>query len=220
MTDCQVRFNDDLRSTASIRKPGLVNRLDDMECAMKSTVVKRSIEIAGRKTSVSLEDAFWNGLKEIAEARRVTLSDVVAAIDSRRQHSNLSSAIRLFVLDSYHTRVPGKVESHSEPASPPLVPSIEVDVLLVLCELGKRGATYIETDPADANEDTIVRNMIEGQYGNVLRVISINIGQGWARDVSNKIARTILKEADRQRRGLPRSTWAFVTAQLGSAIRH
>jgi predicted DNA-binding ribbon-helix-helix protein len=68
---------------------------------MKSPVVKRSIVIAGHKTSVSLEDAFWTGIKEIAAKRDVTLSDMVATIDQERQHGNLSSAIRLFVLDHY-----------------------------------------------------------------------------------------------------------------------
>jgi predicted DNA-binding ribbon-helix-helix protein len=68
---------------------------------MKSPVIKRSIVIAGHKTSVSLEDAFWRGLKEIAVSRQATLSDLVASIDSGRPHGNLSSAIRLFVLDHY-----------------------------------------------------------------------------------------------------------------------
>lgn len=71
---------------------------------MKSPVVKRSIVIAGHKTSVSLEDAFWKGLKEIADARNMTLSDLVASIDSQRRHGNLSSAIRLFVLDHYRAQ--------------------------------------------------------------------------------------------------------------------
>lgn len=70
---------------------------------MKSPVVKRSIVIAGHKTSVSLEDAFWKALKEIAGARHVTLSDLVSTIDSERRHGNLSSAIRLFVLEHYRT---------------------------------------------------------------------------------------------------------------------
>ena len=65
---------------------------------MKSPVVKRSIVIAGHKTSVSLEDAFWKCLKEIANGREITLSDLVASIDTDRRHGNLSSAIRLFVL--------------------------------------------------------------------------------------------------------------------------
>ena len=68
---------------------------------MNSPVVKRSIVIAGHKTSVSLEDAFWKGLKDIAAARATALSDLVAAINSTRRHGNLSSAIRLFVLDHF-----------------------------------------------------------------------------------------------------------------------
>jgi predicted DNA-binding ribbon-helix-helix protein len=71
---------------------------------MKSPVVKRSIVIASHKTSVSLEDAFWKGLKDIATSRDMTLSEMVAAIDSDRRHGNLSSAIRLFVLDYYRTQ--------------------------------------------------------------------------------------------------------------------
>jgi predicted DNA-binding ribbon-helix-helix protein len=71
---------------------------------MKSPVVKRSIVIAGHKTSVSLEDAFWQGLKQIAGERDITLSDLVATIDTDRRQGNLSSAIRLFVLDYYRAR--------------------------------------------------------------------------------------------------------------------
>jgi predicted DNA-binding ribbon-helix-helix protein len=66
---------------------------------MKSPIVKRSIVVGGHKTSVSLEDAFWRGLKEIAQAQHATLSGVVNEIDKARSQSNLSSAIRLFVLD-------------------------------------------------------------------------------------------------------------------------
>lgn len=74
---------------------------------MKSPVIKRSIVIAGHKTSVSLEDAFWQGLKEIADERSMTLSDLVSSIDTDRRHGNLSSAIRLFVLDHYRNNVAG-----------------------------------------------------------------------------------------------------------------
>lgn len=78
---------------------------------MKSLVVKRSIVIAGHKTSVSLEDAFWKALKEIAFARHTTLSDLVATIDSGRQHRNLSSALRLYVLEFYR----GRADEEREP---------------------------------------------------------------------------------------------------------
>ena len=70
---------------------------------MKSSVVKRSIVIDGHKTSVSLEDPFWNDLKRIAHARRLTLSELVAKIDALRERGNLSSAIRLFVLHSFRS---------------------------------------------------------------------------------------------------------------------
>lgn len=63
-----------------------------------SPVVKRSIEIAGRETSVSLEDPFWQKLKDIAVSRGMTLSDLVADIDRARTRTNLSSQLRLFVL--------------------------------------------------------------------------------------------------------------------------
>ena len=66
---------------------------------MKSLVVKRSVDIDGRKTSVSLEDAFWSDLKEIAHMQRATLSKVIAEIDKGRRQGNLSSAIRVFVFD-------------------------------------------------------------------------------------------------------------------------
>ena len=72
--------------------------------AVKSSVSKRSIIFAGHKTSVSLEDEFWDSLKEIARERGMTLGALVAAIDANRQHTNLSSAIRLFVLGVYRDR--------------------------------------------------------------------------------------------------------------------
>jgi predicted DNA-binding ribbon-helix-helix protein len=187
---------------------------------MKSPVVKRSIVIAGHKTSVSLEDAFWKGMKEIAEARDITLSQLVASIDTRRQHGNLSSAIRLFVLDFYRNRLPDEQAERNERVAPPLVPLHDSDVLFVLCESSSSGPTYIETNPADANEDAIVRNMIAGQYGKPLRVVAINIGEGWARDVSKKIAGVVVQAAERGDRTLPSGTRAFVKAQLASPVRH
>ena len=80
---------------------------------MKSLIIKRSIVVNGYKTSVSLEDAFWKGLKEIADDRDVTLSDLVSTIDTDRQQGNLSSAIRLFVLDYFRTRA----ANNSSPSS-------------------------------------------------------------------------------------------------------
>ena len=71
---------------------------------MESLVVRRSIVIAGRKTGISLEDAFWNGLREIAHGRKETVSQLVASIDANRKAGNLSSVIRVFVLDFYRSQ--------------------------------------------------------------------------------------------------------------------
>lgn len=74
---------------------------------MKSPVVKRSIVVGGHKTSVSLEEAFWSGMKEISGQRSMTLSELVGEIDTNRHQGNLSSAIRLFVLDHFKSRAMG-----------------------------------------------------------------------------------------------------------------
>ena len=68
---------------------------------MKSAIVKRSIVIGGHKTSISLEDAFWRDLKRIAIDEDATLGELVKRIDETRNQGNLSSAIRLFVLEHF-----------------------------------------------------------------------------------------------------------------------
>ena len=72
---------------------------------MQTTVTKRSVVIAGRKTSISLEDEFWNGLRAIAHQHQRTLSAVVSEIDQHRR-GNLSSAIRVFVFDNLCAQAP------------------------------------------------------------------------------------------------------------------
>jgi predicted DNA-binding ribbon-helix-helix protein len=67
----------------------------------KSLVLKRSIIIGGHKTSVSLEDVFWNALRDIAQERDETLSKLVASIDANRKAANLSSALRVYVVRFY-----------------------------------------------------------------------------------------------------------------------
>jgi predicted DNA-binding ribbon-helix-helix protein len=71
----------------------------------KSSLRRHSISIDGRPTSVSLEDEFWDGLKESAIARNIKLYTLVTKIDSKRQNANLSSAIRLFVLGFYQAQI-------------------------------------------------------------------------------------------------------------------
>jgi predicted DNA-binding ribbon-helix-helix protein len=79
----------------------------------KSTVLKRSVVLVGHKTSISLEEEFWKGLKEIAVGRDMSVSNLVAAIDTDRQNINLSSAIRLFVLAFYQEQH-AKNHSHKQ----------------------------------------------------------------------------------------------------------
>jgi predicted DNA-binding ribbon-helix-helix protein len=93
---------------------------------MKSPVIKRSIDIAGRRTSVCLEEPFWSALKEIASARNTPLNELVAIIDAYRQpncrrrqrpaqDSNLSSAVRLFVLGFYRDQISDREGGTQEP---------------------------------------------------------------------------------------------------------
>ena len=72
---------------------------------MKSSVVKRTVTFGGRKTTVSLEDAFWSRLREIALRRNMTPSKLIEDINANRTQSNLSSAIRLFVLGHYQDQI-------------------------------------------------------------------------------------------------------------------
>ena len=86
---------------------------------MKSLVVKRSIMVGGHKTSISLEEAFWSGVKEICGERDKTLSGLVSEIDRNRQHGNLSSAIRLFVLDHFRKGAVAMQAGASLPSAAP-----------------------------------------------------------------------------------------------------
>jgi predicted DNA-binding ribbon-helix-helix protein len=86
-------------------------------------VVKRSVVVGGHKTSVSLEDAFWKGLKDIAIRRGMTLSMQIDAIDRSRKTNNLSSAIRLFVLDHFRTRAISTMFIGERQVSPSIAPA-------------------------------------------------------------------------------------------------
>ena len=75
---------------------------------MKSPVIKRSVVIDGHRTSISLEDAFWSSLKAIAQAQGSTLAQTITTINETRKQGNLSSAVRLFVLDRVRNGQMGK----------------------------------------------------------------------------------------------------------------
>ena len=71
----------------------------------KSQIKKRTVVVRGLKSSVSVEQSFWDALKEIAAANKVSLAELVATIDGDRKQANLSSAMRLFVLDYFRQRL-------------------------------------------------------------------------------------------------------------------
>jgi predicted DNA-binding ribbon-helix-helix protein len=90
-----------------------------VERKMKSSVIKRSVVIAGHKTSVSLEDAFWTEFRRIAEKKNMTLSELAAVIDAGRRQGNLSSAYRTKIARAQIFRVgPKRLPGLSSSANP------------------------------------------------------------------------------------------------------
>jgi predicted DNA-binding ribbon-helix-helix protein len=83
------------------------------EKPMKSPIAKRSVVLDHHKTSISLEDEFWNGVRAIADRKNMKLTELLQQIDSERSHSNLSSAIRVFVLNE--TRAEAGLQPEQEP---------------------------------------------------------------------------------------------------------
>jgi hypothetical protein len=91
-----------------------------------------------------------------------------------------------------------------------LVP--EQDLHFVLCDFGRSGQAYVETDPTEADASTIVRNLLQGQYDCPVRVLALNVEEGWVRDVSDIIAARVQEVARRQEQELTAGTRAFVEA--------
>jgi predicted DNA-binding ribbon-helix-helix protein len=88
-----------------------------------STTVKHSVVVSGHKTSISLEDGFWNCLREIAEERGEWVSKLVGDIDAEREFGNLSSAIRMFILRHYRDQV----DQQKDETSPRLGPANSIE---------------------------------------------------------------------------------------------
>jgi hypothetical protein len=78
---------------------------------------------------------------------------------------------------------------------PPLNPENDVTVYIVVEDFGQFGRAFRETDIAEADLGTIVRNMISGEYRDPLRVVAFNTVEGWSRDVSEEIAYDVLDRA-------------------------
>jgi predicted DNA-binding ribbon-helix-helix protein len=86
---------------------------------MKSNIAKRSVVIGGHKTSVSLEEPFWQCVREITDACDITVSALLREIDRDRQEANLSSAVRVFVLE--HARQRAEAAKLRRPEAEPAV---------------------------------------------------------------------------------------------------
>ncbi len=79
---------------------------------MKSPIIKRSVVIHGHKTSVSLEQPFWDAFRDLAEGEHISTSALLRKVDAERSHANLSSAIRVFVLRRTRELVDARPPQH------------------------------------------------------------------------------------------------------------
>jgi hypothetical protein len=99
-----------------------------------------------------------------------------------------------------------------------LVPDgYDVTVYVVLDDLGKQGCVYRETDEARADLDTVVDDLISGQFDNPRRVVAFNTSEGWARDVTEDVAREVAARASKERKSLG-SVRRFVERELGQTV--
>lgn len=112
------------------------------------------------------------------------------------------------------TKLSGRVMN---PAS--LVPSLDQDPHFVLCGFGPAGLAYLETDPTEADATTIVRALLRGLYDRPLRVIALNVEEGWSRDVSETIAAKVRQVAEHEDIELTEGTLAFIDAHTTLALQ-
>jgi hypothetical protein len=88
------------------------------------------------------------------------------------------------------------------------------DLHFVLCDFGRYGRAYVETDPAQADASTIIRKLLQGQYGRPLSVLALNTAEGRVQDVSAHIARKVRTVAQRENQELTDGTRAFIDAHI------
>jgi hypothetical protein len=94
-------------------------------------------------------------------------------------------------------------------------PSLDADIHLVLCRFGRAGLAYVETDPAEADATTVVQNLLRGRYGQPLRVIALNVDEGWSQDVSEAMAHKVREIAEHEDYELTQGTLDFIDAHIG-----
>ena len=104
----------------------------------------------------------------------------------------------------------------------PLAPgqsAFDLTVYIVLNYFGSRlGNAYCETGGDEANEETVIENILSGQYSHPIRVVTFNTAEGWARDVSQDIARAVLDRAQKEDRPIGKGAQEFLEHVLGVAV--
>ena len=96
------------------------------------------------------------------------------------------------------------------PSSASLVPHFDVAVHIVLDDFGKAGRAYREADERETSLETVIDDLITGQYNNPVRVVAFNTSEGWSRDVSEDLAREVVRRVVEQGRTLAVSSRQFV----------
>jgi hypothetical protein len=150
-----------------------------------------------------------NGIK--AEIRADTYADAVRQL--------LTLALGHYPRSTFAQKYAAGVAT-TEVVSPSLVPEgFNTDVYVVLDDFGEIGRAYRETDEKRADRETLIRDLIAGQYEHPVRIIAFNTAQGWARDVSEEIAREIRDRASRMGEELTGAVQAFVEYEMERAER-
>jgi hypothetical protein len=104
--------------------------------------------------------------------------------------------------------------------SPSIIPAgFDVDVYVVLDDFGKLGRAYREVDEEAADKETVIRNLMEGQYNDPVRIVAFNTAEGWARDVTEDIAVEIRDRAERSSEALSPGLRDFIDREVGQAKR-
>jgi hypothetical protein len=100
--------------------------------------------------------------------------------------------------------------------TPSIVPSDDQNVYLVVDDLGGRlGRVWRETDVEKTDLETVIQDLLEGQYNNPIGVFGFNPAEGWSRDVSHDVARELRRRCDLQGRDVPSSITDFVERHEG-----
>ena len=103
-------------------------------------------------------------------------------------------------------------------SGPSIVPSFDVTVYLVLDDFGKLGRAYVETDEEKADRETVVHNLLVGEYRKPVRIVAFNTAEFWSRDVSEDVAWEVVNGAVTSGSRLPDPTHDFVAAHLGEQV--